>query len=377
MSLLVERLSGVPLDDAHLDRARCQRLKADLLAERNDLLELIERGGRHRDTRTGRLVKPLGKRTIRTLLRTLAQILDQAVHEGFLTSNPARGLTVRLDPPPTRSWLEMDELADLLSAASLLGREFSETTARVKAMAQEGHKPPVIAAALGVGVPNVYYHLKKPEPEPNHEARSFITTLAYTGVRVREALNQQVGHLRLHAEPHQMVVMKSKTKAGHHEVPLFLVVREELIGWLMHRANLGLDTGPTASLWTGAGGQPRSYSWALGLLRDAAALASKRRVLRGLPPLPEKVTPHTLRHTFISIALLGYDKRLVMSWVGHEDKATMDRIYDHLLTRKHDDGAAFDAQVEAASEHVGDGKWSWNWSRGTNWHLDAQKEGSP
>jgi integrase len=56
-------------------------------------------------------------------------------------------------------------------------------------------------------------------------------------------------------------------------------------------------------LWPSHGGRPRSRTWALGKVHRAAAVASAARGRRDLPPLPN-VTPHTLRHTSISILLL-------------------------------------------------------------------------
>ena len=49
-----------------------------------------------------------------------------------------------------------------------------------------------------------------------------------------------------------------------------------------------------------------SYTWALKKVTRAAKIASERRDARGLRPLPA-VTPHTLRHTYISILLLVTD----------------------------------------------------------------------
>jgi len=53
------------------------------------------------------------------------------------------------------------------------------------------------------------------------------------------------------------------------------------------------------------------------IVRDAAGGDGANRE-RGLPPLP-RVTPHSLRRTDISIALLAnnFDVKSVMSQVGH------------------------------------------------------------
>jgi hypothetical protein len=90
------------------------------------------------------------------------------------------------------------------------------------------------------------------------------------------------------------------------------------------------------------------------IVREAAQLANERHVARGLPPLPH-ITPHSLRRTHISIALLAnnFDVKWVMSQVGHADsKMTMD-VYAQLeqrAARSH--GAAFDRIVRAAREQL-------------------------
>jgi integrase len=81
-------------------------------------------------------------------------------------------------------------------------------------------------------------------------------------------------------------------------------------------------------------------------------------VARGLPPLPH-TTPHTLRRTYISIALLAnnFDVKWVMSQVGHADsKMTLD-VYAQLEQRiQRDHGAGFDRLVRQARAQLGDGR---------------------
>jgi integrase len=88
------------------------------------------------------------------------------------------------------------------------------------------------------------------------------------------------------------------------------------------------------------------------IIREAAALASQTREQQGLPSLP-RTTPHTLRRTYISIALPAnkFDVKWVMGQVGHADsKMTMD-VYAHLQQRlKRQHGEAFDAIIREAEE---------------------------
>jgi hypothetical protein len=92
------------------------------------------------------------------------------------------------------------------------------------------------------------------------------------------------------------------------------------------------------------------------IVRDAAEHASDLLAARGLPPLPH-TTPHTLRRTYISIALLAnrFDVLWVMGQVGHADsKMTMD-VYAQLQQRvKREHGRAFDRLVDQAREQLYD-----------------------
>jgi integrase len=89
-------------------------------------------------------------------------------------------------------------------------------------------------------------------------------------------------------------------------------------------------------------------------IRDAARLATERLDDRGLPPLPN-TTPHSLRRTYVMVALLAnnFDVVWVMSQVGHDDsKMTMD-VYAQLQQRvPRDHGRAFDALVRRARERL-------------------------
>ena len=92
------------------------------------------------------------------------------------------------------------------------------------------------------------------------------------------------------------------------------------------------------------------------IVRDAAREASIKLVERGRPPLPQ-TTPHSLRRTYISIALVAnnFDVLRVMSQVGHSDsKMTVD-VYAQLQQRvKRGHGKAFDALIRHARNEPAD-----------------------
>jgi integrase len=90
------------------------------------------------------------------------------------------------------------------------------------------------------------------------------------------------------------------------------------------------------------------------IVHEAASLAGERFVARGLPPLPN-TTPHTLRRTYVSIALLAnnFDVMWVMSQVGHADSKMTTDVYAQLQQRaQRQHGEAFDALVRRARERL-------------------------
>jgi hypothetical protein len=100
---------------------------------------------------------------------------------------------------------------------------------------------------------------------------------------------------------------------------------------------------------------PESRTWIGENAVEALALSLLIGIAeRGLPPLPN-TTPHALRRTYISIALLAneFDVRWVMGQVGHADsKMTMD-VYAQLeqrVDRSH--GTSFDRLIGTAREQL-------------------------
>ena len=73
-----------------IDRDLCLAFKAHLLRQAKELRESIEAGADIRD-RNGRRVKPLGPASMRMVIDALVAILDDAVEDQHIDSNPARG----------------------------------------------------------------------------------------------------------------------------------------------------------------------------------------------------------------------------------------------------------------------------------------------
>ena len=101
-----------------IDADRCVSFKARKMREARDLRAAIAAGADLRDPRGRRLV-PLGP-SIRKLVDTLAAILDDAIEDGHIDRNPARGKRMRVRvPKPQRTFLELDELAALIDAGAM------------------------------------------------------------------------------------------------------------------------------------------------------------------------------------------------------------------------------------------------------------------
>jgi len=114
---LLPFFAGYRLDE--IDAELCLAFKAHKIREAGELRGAIEAGADVRDKR-GRRTVPLGPSSIRKLLDTLAAILEDAIEDGHIDRNPARGRRMRMRvPKPQRTFLELDELNALIDAAAM------------------------------------------------------------------------------------------------------------------------------------------------------------------------------------------------------------------------------------------------------------------
>ncbi len=351
-----------------IDPSLCQAFKSTKLREAGELREAIEAGAVLRDRR-GRRIKPLGPSSLRKLIDCLASILDEAIEDGHIDRNPARGRRMRVKvPKPTRTFLEMDELVALTDAAGEQDSELTRprrphatpgTTAhRVAGRLAAGMRPAQIAADLGIARSTVTYHVRRLGVEPPSDyigRRAIVATLGGSGLRASELCDVRLREVRLH-DPNgaRLRIPDAKTEAGIREVQISPDLVEELVAHIDRLRRDGLPTGPDAYLFPNVRGGRISRQRVGEIVREAAERASERLVKRGLPPLPN-TTPHSLRRTYISIALLAnrFDVMWVMSQVGHSDSKMTTDVYNQLQQRvRRDHGRAFDALVRQAREHL-------------------------
>lgn len=141
------------------------------------------------------------------------------------------------------------------------------------------------------------------------EAANLVELLAYSGMRLNEAVSLRWRDVQFEAE--KFVVTGGEEGTKNHEVrivPLFPAMRA-----LLDRFGAAL---PHAA---------DDYVIAIASAKNAMASACKKAGLRDF-------THHTLRHYFVSNAIeLGIDFKVVAQWVGHKDGGLLvAKTYGHL-----------------------------------------------
>jgi integrase len=324
--------------------------------------------------RCGRPARPLPPSSIKKLIDLLGAVLDEAVHHGFLASNPARGRRMRIKiRRPARSALEIDELAALLDAATALDHEARSalvprnvglTTRLVELHLRRGRRPSQIAAELRLARSTVSWHLRRLGARPGQgyvARRAVCELLGRAGLRSSELCGLRIGDLRLDAPAGaHLRIRESKTEAGVREVQLSPALVDALRDHLEHLRAAGLPDGAEAFLVPSTKGTRLDTRRLRVFVAAACERANEVRAADGLPPLPA-ITPHALRRTYVSIALLanGFDVKWVMGQVGHADSRMTLEVYAQLMRRaRREHGVNFDrlvreARAEAAVLGVG------------------------
>lgn len=355
-------LDSYPVDE--IDAGLCVEFKAHLLAEARDIREAIAAGARLSE-RSGRARRPLGPASVRKVLDALGSILEEAVEDGLIQHNPARGRRMRVRvPKPKRTCLEIHELAYLLDAAAdqdnpvanaRLEQAAGSSALAVAELAAQGLRPRQISERLGLAPATVTYHLRRLGVESGRGyagRRVVCELLGRGGVRVSELCNMRIGDVRVHDPAGaRFRIPESKTEAGQRQVVMTPVLAELVAGHMAQLRRLGLPSGPDAYLIPSLRGGRMSRRRARQIVSEAARLADERLVASGLSSLPH-TTPHTLRRTYISIALIAneFDVKFVMSQVGHANSAMTMDVYAQLEQRaKRSHGVNFDRLL--ADEH--------------------------
>ncbi len=294
---------------------------------------------------SGSRKRPLSNSTINSTLELLSSILDEGVRRKLLASNPAREKGLRLKEPRTRgNVLEVDELEDLIVAAGELDQkvtpEVVERGIAARALRDRGLSWKKIARHLGVAESTAIYYARRVARPCLSPRRTIIACLAGSGLRNTELCQIDIRDVDF-AHRH-ISVEDAKSPAGIRKVDLSPMLLDDLLAW---RASL-TDPAPDSPFFpTRTGNRRTKDNINARVIRPAVRRANARRAHRELPPLPRRVTAHTLRRTYISMMFAaGAEIPYVMAQVGHEDSKVTLEIYAQVLKRRDRDeiGRAFD-----------------------------------
>jgi integrase len=253
--------------------------------------------------------EPLSARTINMTVTLLSAILEGAVERELIPRNPAKGKGRRVrERAPRRSYLETAaQIEALLSAAGELDSDAREDRQHV-------------------------------------ERRAMLATLTFAGLRISELCALRWRDVDLAAG--WLTVGESKTDAGRRRVK----VRGALRDVLLELRGRHQDTDQSAYVFgTSRGGQQSPDNFRSRVLRAAVTRANENLAANELPPLPERLTPHSLRRTFCSLLYaLGEDPGVVMDEMGHTNPALALRVYRQAMRRGEDEKTQLRALVEGS-----------------------------
>ncbi len=254
--------------------------------------------------------RPLSARSINMTVTLLGAILERAVKRRLIDHNPAKDKDLRVkEREPLRSYLSAaGQIAALLGAAGELDRDAASNRRHIK-------------------------------------RRAMLAVLVFAGLRINELCALRWRDVDLAAG---WLHTGSKTDAGRDRVVKIRgALRDELLTLRASRGSIDQDAYVFA---TGLGGRMSDDNFRSRVLRATVKRANENLKRADLPPLPDKLTPHSLRRTFCSLLYaLGDDPGTVMDEMGHTDPALALRVYRQSMRRGEDEKARMQALVEGGA----------------------------
>lgn len=321
------RLSEIDIDAV-------ERYIAAKLTERDELREAGKRA--------------LSNDSINATVALLAQILDAAAERKLQVAqpNPARGKNRRLKSQRAhRTFLEPDQARALLDAAGEIDAERQLTWEQAREIRCSRESNLKLASRYGVS-DSLVSRIKRGKawrhPEPR--ARTIIATLLLGGMRIEEFCSADVGDFdRVNRS---LRISDAKTPTGRRLVSLSDMLASELE---QHVERLG-PRKPKDPLFCNSRGQRYTPSGVRDLL-DKSVERARVKLAKVGGVMPDPVTPHTLRRTFISLLLAGgADVPFVMAQVGHKDSKVTLEIYAQVVQgRQRDHGRRVDEMIGGAT----------------------------
>lgn len=155
----------------------------------------------------------------------------------------------------------------------------------------------------------------------------------------------------------RITVRAAKTDAGVRQVDMLPTLRDELLAL---KASARRAQPNDLVFGTSHAKRQSPSNIRRRVLAPAVKRANERLAKDDEVPLPERLTPHKLRHTFASVLVaLGVDPVSVMDQLGHTDPAFTLRVYRHGMRRD-------DASKRALREPVGLSDWAAMGSNGVS-----------
>ncbi len=260
--------------------------------------------------KTGKLAEsePLSPRSINMTLTLLAAILEGAVENELIARNPAKGKKRRVrERAPRRTYLETaEQIVALLAAAGELDGQARRDRQHVS-------------------------------------RRAILATLMFAGLRIGELCALRWRDVDLATG--WLHVGEAKTDAGRRRVKIRGMLRDELASVRAARVH---HAGPRDYVFaTRTGARQSRENIRNRVLRPAVERASEQLVADGSTPMPDGLTPHSLRRTFASVLYaLGEDPGVVMDEMGHTDPALALRVYRQTMRRGDDEKTRLRALVD-------------------------------
>lgn len=250
---------------------------------------------------------PLSARSINMTVILLGAILEGAVERELIARNPARGRGRRVrERAPRRTYLDTAaQIQALLDAAADLDRNAHRDRRHI-------------------------------------ERKAMIATLVFAGLRIGELCALRWRDVDLEAG--WLRVGEAKTDAGTRRIKVRGALNAELTRVHALRATTDADGFVFA---TSTGRRQSTDNLRSRVIAASVERANKNLRSRDLSPLPEGITPHSLRRTFASILYaIGEDPGVVMDEMGHTDPALALRVYRQSMRRGEDEKVALRALVE-------------------------------
>lgn len=236
--------------------------------------------------------------TTNSAITRLAQILESAIEDELIETNPARGKKRKAKVPP-KPPIYLDSALHI--SALIEACDLCDQAAGAGNRVTIGRRP-MVATLLLAGLRNTE-----------------LCQLVWRDIDLANC-RIKVG----------TIVAGVKTGASNREVDIHPLLRDELAAWKATTPYSGADD-PVFPTKTG---KVRNKEDVAKPMKVVVAKADAMLQARGQQPLPLGVTPHKLRHTFASwLAQVFRDPYYVQDQLGHEDPRFTLRVYTHAMKR--------------------------------------------